>query len=94
MFCKHEKVKKFADIIIGFGILFLGLSTMSSSMAGMKEAPEVVDMIGSLRNPIMATLVGLILTTVIQSSYRQYCFTFGKSGSPVPHHSALYHSGL
>ena len=68
MFCKHEKVKKFADIIIGFGILFLGLSTMSSSMAGMKEAPEVVDMIGSLRNPIMATLVGLVLTTVIQSS--------------------------
>ncbi len=68
MFCKHEKVKKFADIIIGFGILFLGLSTMSGSMAGMKEVPEVVDMIGSLKNPVMATLMGLVLTTVIQSS--------------------------
>ena len=68
MFCKHEKVKKFADIIIGFGILFLGLSTMSSSMAGMKEEPQIVNMIGSLHNPLMATLVGLLLTTVIQSS--------------------------
>ena len=68
MFCKHEKVKKFADIIIGFGILFLGLSTMSGSMAGMKEVPEVVDLIGSLHNPVMATLMGLVLTTVIQSS--------------------------
>ena len=68
MFCKHEKVKKFADIIIGFGILFLGLSTMSSSMAGMKEEPQVVNLIGSLHNPVMATLMGLVLTTVIQSS--------------------------
>ncbi len=68
MFCKHEKVRKFADIIIGFGILFLGLSTMSSSMAGMREEPRIVDMIGSLRNPLMATLVGLLLTTIIQSS--------------------------
>lgn len=68
MFCRHEKLKKFADIIIGFGILFLGLSTMSSSMAGMKEEPQVVNLIGSLRNPLMATLMGLVLTTIIQSS--------------------------
>nr|WP_300836925.1 Na/Pi cotransporter family protein [uncultured Acetatifactor sp.] len=68
MFCKNEKVKKLADIIIGFGILFLGLSTMSASMAGMKEDPRVVNLIGSLRNPLMATLVGLVLTTIIQSS--------------------------
>ncbi len=68
MFCKNERVKKLADIIIGFGILFLGLSTMSASMAGMKEEPRVVNLIGSLRNPLMATLVGLVLTTIIQSS--------------------------
>ena len=68
MFCKNEKIKKFADIIIGFGVLFLGLSTMSGSMAGMRDVPEVVNLIGSLQNPFMATLVGLLLTTVIQSS--------------------------
>lgn len=68
MFCKNEKIKKFADIIIGFGVLFLGLSTMSGSMAGMQDVPEVVNLIGSLQNPFMATLVGLLLTTVIQSS--------------------------
>lgn len=68
MFCKKDKIKKFADIIIGFGVLFLGLSTMSSSMAGMREVPEIVDLMGSLRTPFLATLVGLLLTTVIQSS--------------------------
>ena len=68
MFCKIDKIKKFADIIIGFGVLFLGLSTMSSSMAGMREMPEVVNMMGSLKSPFVATLVGLLLTTIIQSS--------------------------
>lgn len=68
MFCKNEKVKKFAEIIIGFGVLFLGLSTMSSSMADMREVPEVAELLASLKNPFMATLVGLLLTTIIQSS--------------------------
>lgn len=68
MFCKNDKIKKFSEIIIGFGVLFLGLSTMSSSMAGMRDVPEVVDLLASLKNPFMATLVGLVLTTIIQSS--------------------------
>ena len=68
MFVSNEKVKKIGDIIIGFGVLFLGLSTMSSSMACMKDVPEVVNLLGSLRNPFMATLVGLLLTSIIQSS--------------------------
>lgn len=68
MFVKKEKVKQFADIIIGFGVLFLGLSTMSDAMANMKDVEEVVTMLGSLKNPFMATLVGLVLTSVIQSS--------------------------
>lgn len=68
MFVKKENVKKFGEIIIGFGVLFLGLSTMSSSMASMKDVPEVVNLLGSLKNPVMATLVGLLLTSVIQSS--------------------------
>ena len=68
MFVKKEKVKKFGDIIIGFGVLFLGISTMSAAMSGMKDVPEIVDLLASLKNPFMATLVGLVLTSVIQSS--------------------------
>lgn len=68
MFCKNDRIKKFADIIIGFGVLFLGLSTMSGSMAGMREVPEIVNLMASLKSPLVGTLVGLLLTTVIQSS--------------------------
>ena len=36
MFCKKEKGKKIGEVIAGFGILFVGLSTMSDAMAAMK----------------------------------------------------------
>ena len=68
MFSKKESVKKVAEVIVGFGVLFVGLSTMSEAMAGMKNVPEVVNLLASLRNPFLATLVGLILTSIIQSS--------------------------
>lgn len=68
MFSKKEKVKKFAEVIVGFGILFTGLNTMSTGMEEMKNVPEVVDLMKSLTNPLLATLTGTILTAVIQSS--------------------------
>ncbi len=68
MFVKKEQINKFADIIIGFGVLFLGLSTMSDNMESMTEIDAVNNLLGSLHNPFMATLVGLALTFVIQSS--------------------------
>ncbi len=68
MFSKKENVKKIAEVIVGFGILFVGLQTMSSAMAGMKNVPEVVNLLASLKNPFLGTVVGFILTAIIQSS--------------------------
>ena len=68
MFCRRQNVKQGAQVIIGFGILFLGLKSMSAAMAGLKEVPEVVELLGSLRNPLLATLTGMLLTSIIQSS--------------------------
>jgi len=68
MFCGKQNVKQAAEIIIGFGVLFVGLKTMSGAMAGVREMPEVVDLLASLTNPFLATLAGFLLTAVIQSS--------------------------
>ena len=68
MFSGKQNIKQIAEIIIGFGILFLGLQTMSGAMAGMRDEPRIVNMLASLTNPFLATLVGMILTSVIQSS--------------------------
>ncbi len=68
MFSKRTKVKKIAGIVVGFGILFLGLSSMSGAMSGMAGDPSMMRIFSSLSNPVMAILVGAVVTGVIQSS--------------------------
>ena len=68
MFSSRQRVKEWGEVIVGFGILFLGLSTMSSAMAVMKTDPLIVNTLRSLTNPVLATLMGLVITSVVQSS--------------------------
>lgn len=68
MFCKKQSVKKIGEVILGFGILFMGLSIMSDSMTAVKESPRILDFLASLENPGAAILVGFLITAVLQSS--------------------------
>ncbi len=68
MFSKRSMVRKCASIVVGFGILFLGLSSMSSAMSGMADSPHLMSILGSLKSPIAAIAVGTVITGVIQSS--------------------------
>lgn len=68
MFCKKQKASRWGEVIIGFGVLFMGLSTMSGAMEGMKESPTVLHMFASLQSPFLAVILGTVLTAVIQSS--------------------------
>lgn len=68
MFFKNETVNKVGEVLFGFGALFLGMSLMKNSMADIKDSVTVMKMISSLKNPLVAILVGLVITTVLQSS--------------------------
>lgn len=68
MFVKNEMAKKIGDIVLGFGVLFMGLSSMSSAMGNMKESAAVVNALAGLDNPLLAVLLGTVVTAVIQSS--------------------------
>ena len=68
LFCKKQKVREIGEVILGFGILFMGLSIMSGSMAGMKESPVVVGILSNLENPFLGIFVGFVITAIIQSS--------------------------
>ena len=68
MFSKKQKLSRWGEVIIGFGVLFMGLSTMSGAMSGMKDSPAVLHMFASLQTPILAVLLGTVLTAIIQSS--------------------------
>ncbi len=68
MFFKKQGIVKFGDVLVGFGVLFLGLSLMSSSMNTLKQSPIIEEIFASLTNPGLAVLVGFLVTAVIQSS--------------------------
>ena len=68
MFCKKQSIKKIGEVILGFGILFMGLSIMSDSMSAVKNSPRILNFLASLTNPFAAILVGFLITAVLQSS--------------------------
>lgn len=83
MFFKNETVKKVGEVVFGFGALFLGMGLMKESMAGIKDSPQLMEMISSLNNPIIAILVGLIITTILQSSSASVGILVTMAGSGI-----------
>lgn len=64
-----KKNKEIAEVLIGFGILFLGMKTMSSPLKALKDAPVFTEMITTLGdNPLLGIFVGFIITAIVQSS--------------------------
>lgn len=69
LFARNHKKKEGAEILIGFALLFIGLSFMSGAIKPYKDAPifsEAFRVLG--QNPILGILTGLVVTAVIQSS--------------------------
>ncbi|MDY5436071.1 Na/Pi cotransporter family protein [Peptostreptococcus porci] len=68
-FTKKKHVKDLAEILIGFGILFVGMSFMKDAAAPVSEMQKVHDAILMLsRNPILGIIAGFLITGTIQSS--------------------------
>ncbi len=65
---KKRKHQEMAEVLIGFGILFLGMKTMSSVLKPLSHTPAFEQMITGLSNPFMGILVGFVITAIVQSS--------------------------
>ena len=69
LFSKKEKPRQIAEILIGFGVLFIGLSFMSDAIKPYRDAPIFAQAFTTLgKNPIFGILVGAVITAIIQSS--------------------------
>ena len=68
MFFKKPIVNKIGEIVVAFGLLFLGISLMSNEISKLKEVAEVQNLFMSITNPFLAVLVGFIITSIVQSS--------------------------
>ncbi|MCI8723290.1 MAG: Na/Pi cotransporter family protein [Ruminococcus sp.] len=68
MFFENQNVKKIGIVLLGFGILFMGLSTMGEKMTGLQDSPQIVHLLQSMQNPLVAILLGFVVTAVLQSA--------------------------
>lgn len=69
MFIKRPNSKTKGEIFMGFGILFSGIMSMTAAVSPLSESPQFLEIMAKFSNqPILAILVGLVLTVIVQSS--------------------------
>lgn len=65
----RKRWKHLGQSLIGFGLIFVGIANMTSASAPLRDIPEVYSFLSHLGSePLLAILVGLVLTTALQSS--------------------------
>ena len=73
IFSKLTKRKNIGEIFVGFGLLFLGLKFLKSSVPNIKDNPEILQFLSNYTDLGIVSLfifiaVGVVLTIVVQSS--------------------------
>lgn len=66
---KNEFAMHLGNTLLGFGILFVGIETMGTTMKPLANSQVFLDMIGSVADsPVLGLLLGTGMTVIVQSS--------------------------
>lgn len=65
---KRESWREYGNILLGMGMIFYGMTVMSSAMFPLRSYEPFVNFMISLENPLYAAAIGAAFTAVIQSS--------------------------
>ena len=68
LFVKKTIVRHIGSIILGFGMLFVGISIISSAISPLAQSPDFIAFLQTLEHPALAMLFGLLFTALLQSS--------------------------
>ncbi|WP_133629209.1 Na/Pi cotransporter family protein [Fonticella tunisiensis] len=69
IFTNKKRTRDIGEIVLGFGVLFVGMSMMEKSMKPLAEMESFKNLILTLgRHPLLGVLVGLGMTATVQSS--------------------------
>lgn len=68
MFISGGKKKSIGQIILGLGVLFIGMNTMTETVAPLQELPQFKELFTAFSNPILGVVVGALVTALLQSS--------------------------
>jgi len=80
LFARGNKIKYIGEFIVGFAILFWGLSELKDAVPDVKNNPEILHFLADytsmgLLSNLFFVLVGTILTIVVQSSSASMALT-------------------
>ena len=69
MFAKMQKKKEIGNIILGFGILFIGMGMMSEAMEPLRESAMFQQILLTIADKwYLGVIAGALITAVLQSS--------------------------
>lgn len=68
VFAKKTMPKNVGHIIVGFGMLFVGMSMMSEAMKPLRDFEPFKDFLTHASNPFLGILLGILMTVLLQSS--------------------------
>lgn len=69
LFSRKKSHKQLGELVIGFGILFMGMHMMTEAMKPLKDIPAFTEFMLKLKDhPLLGLFAGLALTSIIQSS--------------------------
>ncbi|MCD8054409.1 MAG: Na/Pi cotransporter family protein [Lachnospiraceae bacterium] len=68
LIAKKRKPKNIAMLLMGFGILFFGMTTMEDTLSPLEDSAAFQQLFTAFENPLLGILAGLALTALIQSS--------------------------
>ena len=60
VFLRNAKKKNIGQIMLGFGILFTGMSLMDTGVAPLRESAVFQNLFVTMTNPILGVLVGVV----------------------------------
>lgn len=68
VFIKAPKKRNIGQILMGFGLLFTGMTTMTTAVAPLQDSPLFIKLFTGLQNPLLGIIAGALVTVAIQSS--------------------------
>ncbi|MCR5041197.1 MAG: Na/Pi symporter [Clostridia bacterium] len=68
VFFKGKSQRHVGDLLMGFSILLLGMSLMSSSVSAIKEAAWFDGLLSTIENPFLGILIGAAAAAALQSA--------------------------
>ncbi len=67
-FARKERIRQVGNVLMGLGILFIGMETMTTAMKPLREWEAFRTLMSGVSNPFLGVLIGAAITAIIQSS--------------------------